>query len=222
MSAFLSACGWSRTCWRRASQFGDKWHLDVVVISINGKKHWLWRAVDADGFVLDALVQGRQRSSGTPFTSSIPTFSKPISLNEPGPQLPPTTSPTEPVSSLFGVIGSSVPKNGLPLAINKQQRRSRFNFVRSPREQRFRRLKVLAADRPKRATPSRGAAYQFHDVSANAHLDLPNSYGLHSRRFARLRPSDLTLPVTKAARSGLLPKSHLDPYLTHEAQLKLA
>ena len=45
---------------RRAPQFGDKWHLDEVVISINGKKHWLWRAVDADGFVLDALVQGRR------------------------------------------------------------------------------------------------------------------------------------------------------------------
>jgi len=45
---------------RRAPQFGDKWHLDEVVISINGKKHWLWRAVDADGFVLDALVQGRE------------------------------------------------------------------------------------------------------------------------------------------------------------------
>jgi putative transposase len=45
---------------RRAPQFGDKWHLDEVVISINGKKHWLWRAVDADGFVLDALVQSRR------------------------------------------------------------------------------------------------------------------------------------------------------------------
>ncbi len=45
---------------RRAPQFGGKWHLDEVVISINGKKHWLWRAVDADGFVLDALVQSRR------------------------------------------------------------------------------------------------------------------------------------------------------------------
>jgi hypothetical protein len=49
----------SKIC-RHAPQFGDKWHLDEVVISINGKKHWLWRAVDADGLVLDALVQGRR------------------------------------------------------------------------------------------------------------------------------------------------------------------
>lgn len=35
----------------------DKWHLDEVVISIRGEKYWLWRAVDADGDVLDILVQ---------------------------------------------------------------------------------------------------------------------------------------------------------------------
>ena len=35
----------------------DKWHLDEVVIPINGEKLWLWRAVDANGDVLDILVQ---------------------------------------------------------------------------------------------------------------------------------------------------------------------
>ena len=41
---------------RRTPRFRDKWHLDEVVISINGNKHWLWSAVEADGFVLEALV----------------------------------------------------------------------------------------------------------------------------------------------------------------------
>ena len=45
---------------RRAPQFGDKWHLDEVVISINGKRQCHVRAVDVDGFVLDALVQSRE------------------------------------------------------------------------------------------------------------------------------------------------------------------
>ena len=45
---------------RRAAQFGDKWRLDEVVITINGVKHWLWRAVDREEFVLDALVQSRR------------------------------------------------------------------------------------------------------------------------------------------------------------------
>jgi putative transposase len=45
---------------RRLPGAGDKWHLDEVVIVIAGVKHWLWRAVDQTGFVLDVLVQSRR------------------------------------------------------------------------------------------------------------------------------------------------------------------
>jgi putative transposase len=45
---------------RRLPCAGDKWHLDEVVITIAGKKHWLWRAVDQDGIVLEVLVQSRR------------------------------------------------------------------------------------------------------------------------------------------------------------------
>ena len=41
---------------------GDKWHMDEVVVSIAGEQHWLWRAVDQNGFVLDVLVQRRRDS----------------------------------------------------------------------------------------------------------------------------------------------------------------
>jgi putative transposase len=34
--------------------------LDEVVINIAGRKHWLWRAVDQHGIVLDILVQSRR------------------------------------------------------------------------------------------------------------------------------------------------------------------
>ena len=34
---------------RSSGRLGEKWHLDEVVISIRGKKHSLWRAVDQDG-----------------------------------------------------------------------------------------------------------------------------------------------------------------------------
>jgi putative transposase len=47
---------------RSAGRLGDKWHLDEAVISIRGMKHWLWRAVDQDGFVLDVLVQSRRNA----------------------------------------------------------------------------------------------------------------------------------------------------------------
>ena len=39
---------------------GDRWHLDEVYLSINGKLQYLWRAVDQDGEVLDILVQPRR------------------------------------------------------------------------------------------------------------------------------------------------------------------
>src|SRR4051812_17717988 len=45
---------------RRLPCAGDKWHLDEVCLLIGGAKHWLWRAVDQDGFVLDVLVQRRR------------------------------------------------------------------------------------------------------------------------------------------------------------------
>ena len=45
---------------RRLPRAGDNWHLDEVVIKIAGVKHWLWRAVDQSGMVLDVLVQSRR------------------------------------------------------------------------------------------------------------------------------------------------------------------
>ena len=45
---------------RRLPRVGDKWHLDEVVLEIAGVKHWLWRAVDQTGIVLDVLAQRRR------------------------------------------------------------------------------------------------------------------------------------------------------------------
>src|ERR1700740_222676 len=45
---------------RRLPRVGDKWHLDEVALKIAGVKHWLWRAVDQTGVVLDVLVQRRR------------------------------------------------------------------------------------------------------------------------------------------------------------------
>ena len=37
-----------------------RWHLDEMVIRIRGRRHWLWRAVDDEGEVLEFLVQPRR------------------------------------------------------------------------------------------------------------------------------------------------------------------
>ncbi|MER6409316.1 IS6 family transposase [Streptomyces viridosporus] len=48
---------------RRRARPGDKWHLDEVFVKINGVRHYLWRAVDQDGTVLDILVQNRRNKA---------------------------------------------------------------------------------------------------------------------------------------------------------------
>src|ERR671920_1358083 len=45
---------------RKTPSRRDIWHLDEVVVTISGQKHWLWRAVDQDGYVLDEVIQSRR------------------------------------------------------------------------------------------------------------------------------------------------------------------
>jgi len=47
---------------RRRPRPGDKWHFDEVFVKINGTTHYLWRAVDQHGNVLDILVQSRRNA----------------------------------------------------------------------------------------------------------------------------------------------------------------
>lgn len=46
----------------RQGQLGDFLYLDEVFIKIKGKQHYLWRAVDQEGNVLDILVQNRRNA----------------------------------------------------------------------------------------------------------------------------------------------------------------
>ncbi|GAC1518523.1 MAG: IS6 family transposase [Herpetosiphon sp.] len=48
---------------RRRPQAGDKWHLDEVFLTIQGKTAYLWRAVDQHGTVLDILVPSRRNKA---------------------------------------------------------------------------------------------------------------------------------------------------------------
>lgn len=55
--------GFAATIRRDRPAPADKWHLDEVVIRIKGKTHWLWRAVNANGDVLDILVQSQRNKA---------------------------------------------------------------------------------------------------------------------------------------------------------------
>ena len=48
---------------RQRPRPGDKWHLDEVFLKIHGQTHYLWRAVDQHGTVLDILVQSRRNKA---------------------------------------------------------------------------------------------------------------------------------------------------------------
>ncbi len=68
---------------RRRARPGDKWHLDELFLKINGKTHYVWRAVDQDGNVLDILVQSRRNKAAAKkfFTpSGYPSCSRAVSM----------------------------------------------------------------------------------------------------------------------------------------------
>ena len=44
----------------RQPRRGDNWHLDEVFLTINGKRQYLWRAIDQDGNVLAILATSRR------------------------------------------------------------------------------------------------------------------------------------------------------------------
>ncbi|SDQ15205.1 putative transposase [Pseudovibrio sp. Tun.PSC04-5.I4] len=47
---------------RKAPGNDDIWHLDEVVVTIQGKRHYLWRAVDQNGYILDEILQKRRNT----------------------------------------------------------------------------------------------------------------------------------------------------------------
>ena len=56
-------CEFARKLRKRRPKPGDTWHLDEVFLKINGELHYLWRAVDQHGVVLDILVQDRRNAT---------------------------------------------------------------------------------------------------------------------------------------------------------------
>ena len=51
---------YSRRLKRKHQGYGDTLYIDEVYVKINGKQHYLWRAVDQDGEVVDVYLQARR------------------------------------------------------------------------------------------------------------------------------------------------------------------
>ena len=51
---------YTRRLKRKHRGFGDTFYIDEVFVKINGKQHYLWRAVDQDGEVVDVFLQAKR------------------------------------------------------------------------------------------------------------------------------------------------------------------
>lgn len=51
---------YARRLRRKHQGFGDTFYIDEVFVKISGKQHYLWRAINQDGEVVDVLVQSRR------------------------------------------------------------------------------------------------------------------------------------------------------------------
>jgi len=51
---------YTRRLKRRHGGYGDTFFIDEVFVRINGKQHYLWRAVDQDGEVVDVFLQAKR------------------------------------------------------------------------------------------------------------------------------------------------------------------
>ncbi|WP_052389915.1 DDE-type integrase/transposase/recombinase [Belnapia moabensis] len=60
---FKFGADFARKLRQRRPKPGDTWHLDEVLLKIDGELHYLWRAVDQHSVVLNILVQDRRNAT---------------------------------------------------------------------------------------------------------------------------------------------------------------
>ena len=51
---------YARRLRHRRGRMGNTWYLDELFVTMQGRQHYLWRAVDENGDVIDILVQARR------------------------------------------------------------------------------------------------------------------------------------------------------------------
>ena len=68
---------------KREPRRGSRWHLDEVCVKIKGVKHWLWRAIDEYGAVLDVLLQEHRdtEAAKTFFATLLHVYEAPTAIH---------------------------------------------------------------------------------------------------------------------------------------------
>ena len=69
---------YARRLRRGRGRMGDTWSLDELFVNIQGRRQYLWRAVDQDGDLIDILVPSRRdRHAATRFLPHAPERARP-------------------------------------------------------------------------------------------------------------------------------------------------
>ena len=61
---------YARRLKRKHRGYGDTFFIDEIFVKIHGKQHYLWRAVDQDGEVVDVFLQTQREGMTRPSSDS--------------------------------------------------------------------------------------------------------------------------------------------------------
>ena len=141
------------------------WHLDEMVVSIQGRRMYLWRAVDSEGEVLDLLVQSKRDTA-----AALRLMRK--LLKKQG------YAPDELVTDRLGSYGAA--RRELGLSARHEQGLGRNNRAENSHQP------VRRRERKMQRFKSAGSAQRFLSVHAAVHNTFNLQRHLVSRRTLRL------------------------------------
>jgi putative transposase len=154
--------------------------MDEVVVSIAGEPHWLWRAVDQNGFVLDVLVQRRRD------THAAQRLMKRLLKSA-------ITPPRVMITDKLRSYGAAKTKMGL--RIEHRQHKGSNNRAENSHQPTRRRERIM-----KRFTSARQAQrfLPLHDQASNFfHIPYPESVTADFRRASRKRAFAVWSEISK-------------------------
>src|ERR687894_204844 len=143
----------------------NTWHIDEMVISIQGKRMYLWRAVDSEGEVLDLLVQSKRNTA-----AALRLMRK--LLKKQG------YAPEELVTDKLGSCGAA--RRDLGLSCRHEQGLRKNNRAENSHQP------VRRRERKQQRFKSVGSAQRFLKIHAAVHNTFNLQRHLASRRTLRL------------------------------------
>ena len=156
-----------------------RWHLDEVFVRIGGRQMYLWRAVDAEGEVLDVLVQAKRD------TAAARKLMRKL-LKKQG------IAPTEWVTDKYQVYGSALRELGIP-------RRTHLTGKRLNNRAESSHVPVRRRERKRQGFRSPGQAQHFLSMHAATYNTFTVPRHLTTARVHRLFRADAFATWREAA-----------------------